>query len=74
MPKNNQLLKLGVQMSCKHFSLEERYYIKIELRKGTYINSIGVIFEYQGQIFLFKALLAEEIKSSLCFKFKKEFG
>ena len=28
-------------MSYKHFSLEERYYIEIELRKGTSINSIA---------------------------------
>ena len=28
-------------MSYKHFSLEERYYIEIELRKGTSVNSIA---------------------------------
>ncbi len=28
-------------MSYKHFSLEERYYIEIELRKGTSINCIA---------------------------------
>jgi len=28
-------------MSYKHFSLEERYYIEIELRKGTSVNAIA---------------------------------